>query len=178
MALTLESAGLTWQRVRIVLDGSGSGTIQGASPGARLVFDGIRKYFAQHKGNPQMQYVEFDSVNNGSDGSNAVTVICAGACTLRAFYARKTGAGTAQAWLKMNNSLTVLSGTADAISMSATVQGSELYGGYLGPGSSSTLASSGLPFATGLSLGTTTTGNGTTLSLKADSFNGFCLITA
>src|SRR6266853_1089402 len=178
MAFTGESAGLTWQRVRVVLDGSAGGTIQGASPGARMAFEAFRKYLAQDKGNPIMQFVQFDSVTNGSDGGNAATVVGSGDCTLRAIYARKTGAGTVDAWFKVNNSATVLSGTGDQLSINGKVQGTEFFQFYGGPGAASTLLSAGLPFATGITVGTVTAGNGTTQSLKADSFNGFVLITA
>ncbi len=181
MAFVGESAGLTWQRVRIVLDGSGSGSIQGASPGARMAFEAYRKYLAQDKGNPIMQFVQFDSVTNGSGNGNVQTVVCGAACTLRAVYGRKTGAGTAQAWFKLTNHATTVSANSSDVSVSGTVQGTEFFYFYGGPGSSSTLLSSGLPMSAGITVGTYTAGNGsgtTTLSLAADSFNGYCLITA
>ena len=160
MAFSGEAESLTWQRVDIGL--------AGASPAAQMNFRSFKRWLANQKLAPQLQYVAFDHTTNGSDGTNAATVICGAAATLQAVYAKKNSGTTLGYWC-LSNHATAIQAQKEILA-AGTVAGVEFM--YCA------MNSAALAFATGITYSGVTAYNGTTRSLIADSWDGFCLISA
>jgi len=158
MAFSGEAEVLTWQRVDMAL--------AAASPNVQMMFRAFKHWLAAHKQAPLLQFIPFDRTTNGSDGTNAATVICSGAATLLAIYGKKY-TGVVLSYLTVSNHATaiqaqkevLLAGTAAAVEVSA-------------------IYTNGLAFATGITYSGITAYNGTTRSLIADSWDGFAIISA
>lgn len=159
MAFAGEAEVLTWQRVSMAL--------ASASPGAQNVFEfGIKAYMAQHKRAPQLQFVPFNRTTNGSDGTNATAVICAGACTLIAIYGKKY-TGTTLGYLATANHATAMQAQKELL-LAGTAASTEVQAFY----------PTGVAYATGIVCSGVTAYNGTTQSLIVDSWDGFAIIAA
>lgn len=159
MAFSGEAEVLTWQRVDIAL--------ANASPLQQNLFRfGLKAWLTQFKQAPQLQFVPFDRTTNGSDGSNAATVICSGACTLVAIYGKKY-TGTTLSYLALSNHATAIQAQKELLlaASAASVDTSAFYG-------------TGVAYGTGITYSAVTAYNGTTRSLIVDSFDGFALISA
>jgi hypothetical protein len=115
-------------------------------------------------GNPDLQLVTFSGLSS-ADG-----VIANAACVLYALYFRKPTASTVDAWLKGSNHATTAAANGDiTFLLVGTSGGGREYCPILGDG---------LPFSTGLTMGSHTTVNGNTKSAAADAPSGFAIIGA
>jgi hypothetical protein len=88
MALTLESANLVAQKAKI------------SAPRAAKVQLGIKhilSFIAQHKGSPNLQFVNFTQLTSGN------TVIADAACKLYAFFISRPSSTTLSAFVKLTN---------------------------------------------------------------------------
>ncbi len=159
MAFSGEAEVLTWERVRMALEG--------AAPAHQNLFRfGLKAWLTQFKQAPQLQFVPFDRTTNGSDGSNAATVICSGAATLIAIYGKKY-TGTTLAYLALSNHASAIQ-----------AQKELLLQGTAANGEVSAFYPNGLAYATGITYSGVTAYNGTTRSLIVDSWAGLALISA
>jgi len=88
MALTLEAANLVAQKAKL------------SNPRAakvQLVLKTLLSYIAQHKGNPNLQHVNFTQLTSGS------TVIADAACKLYAVLITRPNSTTQSAFVKLTN---------------------------------------------------------------------------
>ena len=88
MALSLEAANLVAQKAKL------------SAPRAAKVQLGIKhilSYIAQHKGSPNLQFVNFTQLTSGS------TVIADVACKLYAFFVTRPSSSTLSAFVKLTN---------------------------------------------------------------------------
>lgn len=88
MALTLEAANLVAQKAKL------------SAPRAAKVQLGIKailSYIAQHKGSPNLQFVNFTQLTSGS------TVIADVACKLYAFFVTRPSSSTLSAFVKLTD---------------------------------------------------------------------------
>lgn len=83
MALSLVDGNLAWQSVKIAL--------MNANPAAQAAFGELKKYLAQQKGNPQLQFKAFTEANCDAAGG---TAILDAAHTLYGVYVKKLASGT------------------------------------------------------------------------------------
>src|SRR5712664_1011368 len=98
MAFTGEAQSLVWQRAEIAL--------RNGSPGSQSAMRALKSWLAAHKlALSTLQFVPFDRTTNGSDGTNADTVIVAGAGTLYYLYGKKFTTATL-GYLKISNHAT------------------------------------------------------------------------
>lgn len=114
--------------------------------------------------NPDLQFVAFSGLET------ADKVIADVGCTLFALYCKKPTASTTNAWLKGSNHASAAAAAPDlAVFLVGTSGGGREYCPIFGDG---------LPFGTGLTLGSHTTNNGNTKSAAADAPTGFAIIGA
>lgn len=114
--------------------------------------------------NPNLQFVAFSGLNA------ADKVIADAACKLFALFSIKPAASTTNAWLKGSDHATVAAAAGDiAQKMIGTGGGGRSY---------CTVWHDGLPFGTGLTLGSHTAVDGNTKSNVADAPTGFAIIGA
>lgn len=159
MAFSGEAVNLTKQR--------SEQSTRNASPGVQSSLRAFWSFMLGQKlGLNQLQMVSFDHTTNGSNGSNADTVICAGACTLYLVYYKKF-TGAVESFLKISNHATAIQAAGQLIVDTIALAQEGLWQDY-----------KGMTFATGATLATVTAYNGTTRSLLADSNDGFALIGA
>ena len=88
MALSLEAANLVAQKAKL------------SAPRAakvQLGIKGILSYIAQHKGSPNLQFVNFTQLTSGS------TVIADAACKLYAFFVSRPSSSTLSAFVKLTD---------------------------------------------------------------------------
>jgi hypothetical protein len=83
MALSLVDGNLAWQNVKIAL--------MNAHPAAQNAFAELKKYLAQQKGNPQLQYKAFSEADCDAAGG---TAILDAANTLYGVYVKKENSAT------------------------------------------------------------------------------------
>lgn len=169
MAVEVENANLVRQKVKAAL---GS-----ANPAAQGAFEGLQKYLAAQKGNPDLQFISFsDAQITTATGYSPVGA----ACKLYGAYVRKsgtsgTGTGT-DSWLTIANDTT---NTTDALKFVALmtsvgsapaskIRGDEAFAIY----------PDGLPFGTDLTLSGETSAQDGTESTAGDAGNGFVIIGA
>lgn len=158
MAHTTESANLVWQKVDNALKSLG------ASPAAFEEILKLKAFLAQAKRNPNLKFTPIDATTNGSDGSNADTVISDTANTcLVALYTKK-GAGAVLAYDAIANHASAIQAQKEVLAArtSASIGSLITY-------------PRGLKCATGITYASVTAYNGTTHSLAANSSNGFAL---
>jgi hypothetical protein len=166
-SLSTESANLTWQRVKMLLGGQG-GAAQLNKSGVTLVFRALRTYLAQHKGNPDLQLIQFTDADITTN-LNPID----GAVTLYAAYVQKTGTsgtGTAtDSFFKVYDDATN-DGTAGDGRLALPLLAANDIGIYINP--------TGLAIADGLVLVAHTTCAGATDSTAGDAGPGFIIIGA
>lgn len=115
-------------------------------------------------GNPDLQFVPFDCT------ANADIVLADVGCKLFAIYVKKPVGSTVDAWLKISNHATVAAANADlVIFLQGTGGGGRAY---------CPVFHDGLKFATGLTLASHTTVNGSTDTADADAATGFVILGA
>ena len=159
MAFSGEAQSLVWQRAEIAL--------RNASPGAQAAMRALKTWLAAHKlALSTLQFVAFDRTTNGTDGSNADTVICSAACTLYYLYGKKFTTATLS-YLKISNHASAIQAQGEIILASTTASIELQYISY-----------QGFAFATGATLASVTAYNGTTHNALAASHDGFAVIGA
>jgi hypothetical protein len=120
-------------------------------------------------GNPNLQFVTFSGLQS------ADAVIANVACLIYCIYALKPAGSTVDAWLKGSDNASTAGASAD-VSMKLMGQGAASQS--LGNRQYAVTWADGLPFGTGLTLGSHTTNNGNSKSLVADAPTGFAIIGA
>ena len=83
MALVLENANLTWQKVHKAL--------ANASPAIRLAVRGLREYMANQNGNQDLQLFNFTEAQADVSGG---TVLLSGACRVYLAFVKKENSAT------------------------------------------------------------------------------------
>jgi hypothetical protein len=164
MALSLQSGNLVWQKVKNYLSAVNIAS-KGVNPASQEAFLALKKYLAQNKRNPQLQFITIDGTVNSSDGGNTVSQVLANAaCTLYATYLVKKG--SVETIYKASNNATTAAtdGTQDQ-AIAATVAGDvfEIY-------------PDGRFLSAGLTVTEDTTRTGSTLTLLANQMSGFVVI--
>jgi hypothetical protein len=159
-AFSTENANLTWQRVKNALANS--------NPGIVSAFKALKSHLAQHKSNPNLQYLAFtDADVCGADGVVAAT----GVSKLYAVYVKKngtSGTGTAtDSFLKVYDDATDDSAAGDAVVALALLAANDERI-FVDP--------VGVPLAAGAVITSHTTISGATDSTAGDSGNGFILV--
>lgn len=172
MALTLEGGNAIWQRVKAATAGSN----EAAALGAQSQLKALRQYLATFGKNPKLQFVAIDGTACASDGGNTASQVLANAaCRLYAIYLKKVG--TTACWFKGTDhaSTATTDGTqaiaehdANNDTVPVGMTGQEIVRVWLG----------GKSLANGLTITEDTTATGSTLTLKANRFDGFAIIGA
>lgn len=153
MALTLEDALKVKQRSRW----------DTRKPGVSEVFRALWKHLEALR-NPDLQFVAYSGLNAGEQ------VVANVPAKLYAVYAAKPAASTTTAFLKLSDHAT------------ATQAGASLVIPFVGTGGGgqthAAVFPDGLLFNTGITINSTTTGDGTMESAAADAPTGFCIVGA
>jgi hypothetical protein len=107
-ALTTQSGNLVWQKVKNYLSNVNIAS-KGVNPVSQEAFLGLKKYLAQNKRNPDLQFSPIDGTLAASDGGNTVSnVLISSACTLFAIYLVKKG--SVETIFKLSNNATTAAG--------------------------------------------------------------------
>lgn len=162
MAITLVSENLVWQTARQML--------AGASPAIQLQLKALKTYLATQGKNPDLQIVAVDGTYSSSDGgNNASQVLLDAACRLYVVYLIKRGT-TATYFKGTDHATTAGTNGTQALAMNDAnaVTGDELLATF----------KDGYSLANGLTATENTTATGSTLTLKANRFDGFVIIGA
>lgn len=84
MALATQGSNLAWQKVKAAL--------ANANPATQAAFQGLKRYLAEQKGNPDLQFVPY--LSTSVDDANGHDLGIDAACTLYAFYGKKAATTT------------------------------------------------------------------------------------
>lgn len=158
MALTLEDANKTWQRVNIAL--------ANARPDVVAAFAALKHYLAQDKRNPQMQFV---SILSGSVDDAGGQVLADAACKLVGLYLKKQATATDVYLALFDDATNDAGGDTDHRFSFPLLVASEVK--YFTDGE-------GFALAAGLVAKAYTDATGTTDSADTDTPNGFALVIA
>lgn len=162
MAVSLQDANLVWQKVKIAT--------MNANPAAQNAFAELKKWLAQQKGNPQLQYFDVNAadIDTGADGK----VILSGAGKLYgAYFKRVADVDTTHSFIEVLDDATDNSApTTDIVATLrlAGVSNEEAFVVY----------PKGADLAVGIVVSATTTAGGTTESAATESANGFLIVGA
>jgi len=161
MALSLENANLVRQKVKIALTE--------ASPAAQAAFEGLQRYLANQRGNPDLEFIAFSDADiTTATGFSPIGV----GCKVYGVYARKTGTsgtGTAtDSWLTVGNAATNTVDATKFIALMCQADDDEVFAVY----------HKALNFATDLTISGETSAQDGTESTAGDSMNGFVIIGA
>lgn len=155
MATSLEDGNLVWQKVKVALTN--------ANPAAQGAFGELKKYLAQQKGNPNLQFFGFSEVEcDDDDGSGLLS----GACKIVGVYVKKEASATDN-YFKIFDSATLDTTTTEqriAIPL------------FLASQTAFEIYPDGFPMATGITVTQHTTSEGTTDG--ANGGDGFIIIAA
>lgn len=133
-------------------------------PASAQVIKTFFSYWAQHKGNNDLQFVAITGLDS------ADKVVADAACKLHVLYLVKPTASTTDAWVKGSDHATVAAANGDIVFK---------FIGTSGGGQEVCFVSgNGLRFGTGLTFGSHTTVNGSTDSNIADAPVGFAIVGA
>jgi hypothetical protein len=157
VAISLENANKTWQRVNMAM--------AGASPWAKAQFKALKQALAQDYRNKDLQFIVIDP-NNGSDGGNADTVVADAAARLVAVYVKKGLTATGSYVATSNHASALQAGKELILRLNAASEEAV----FTEPAGSS--------YATGIVLAGVTAYNGTTKNTIAASPSGFAIIAA
>ena len=159
MALVVENANLTWQRVRIALDRMDS------HPVAVEAFKALKMYLATQRGNPELQFVAFD--NADIDGASGADLGIDAACKVYGFYAKKT-ATTEDAYIALFDDATDDAGgdTDQRTTLSLLASSEQAFA----------IHPAGLDMAAGIVVKSYTDINGTTDTTAGSAADGFVVI--
>lgn len=156
MAIALENSNLVAQKVKAALTN--------ANPAIQNQYIAFKSYFAQQKGNPDLQFIPFTSTNVLTTGYAATDA----ACTVYAVFTQKAGTGTTAGYLNI----------IDGASGNTGARLSSVYHKTVGD-QSFNFVPSGMAIATALSIFDTTAATGTTVTTGAsDAVQGFVVIGA
>lgn len=104
MALSLQDGQKVWAKVAQALGNQVVGTAgTGSNPAAVAAFKGLKQWFVEQGGNPQLQFVPFTEAQADDDDG---TGIVDAACKVYAVYIKKNTSGT-DAYMKLYDSATV-----------------------------------------------------------------------
>ena len=162
MAVSLQDANLVWQKVKIATTN--------ANPAVQNAFAELKKWLAQQKGNPQLQYFAINAadIDTGADGA----VILSGAGKLYgAYFKRVSDVDTTHSFIEVLDDATDNSApTTDIVATLrlAGVANEEAFVVY----------PKGADLGTGIVVSATTTAGGTTESAATESANGFLIVGA
>lgn len=161
MALSLEDSNLVWQKVK--------GALMNANPVVQTAFDGLRRYLATQKGNPQLQFISFgDGDVVAATGYSPIGAVTS---TVYGVYFIKNGTGTGTAtdsWLTIGNASTNTVDATKFIALMTSVAAQEVYATY----------PHGLIFGTDLTISGETSAQDGTESTSGDSGSGFVIVGA
>jgi hypothetical protein len=155
MALSLEDGNLVWQKVKIAL--------ADANPAVHAAFAELKKYLAQQKRNPQLQFKAFSEAEADASGG---TVLLDAAHRLYAVAVKKDATATDN-YLKVYDDATDDTTAGDQIVALALLEASEWV---------IQIYPNGVPMGTGAVVTAHTTSIGTTDG--SDSGNGFIIVGA
>ena len=156
MALALQNGIQVWQKVEKALTN--------ANPGAQEAFRGLKKWLTTQKGNPQLQFIPFTAALLVADTGYSPIAVPA---TVYAIYAKNTGSGGTDSYIRVYNSATNTTNTAAFITGVIQVAGDDFYA----------MKSNGWAFGTDVTI-SADTGTDATESAAADAADGFILVGA
>jgi hypothetical protein len=158
MAHTTQDAKLVWQQVKAAID-----TI-GLNKEIQDQMKALKDYTSQVLGNPNLKFTAIDKTTNGSDGSNADTVISDTANTALIALVLKKGTGSVAAFPSISDHASAIQAAKVVIvgQLTASKQVALVY-------------PKGFKNATGMTYASVTAYNGQTHSLTADSSDGFAI---
>ena len=162
MAVSLQDANLVWQKVKIAT--------MNANPAVQNAFAELKKWLAQQKGNPQLQFfaVNAADIDTGADGA----VILSGAGKLYgAYFKRVSDVDSTNSFIEVLDDATDNSAPTTDIVATLRLGGvanEEVFAVY----------PNGAALGTGIVVSATTTAGGTTESAATESANGFLIVGA
>jgi hypothetical protein len=149
MALSLEGAHFVKRKA----------VLENRAPKIAMLFKALFSYLAQHKGNPDLQYVAFAAL------TTTATVIADAACRLYALYLKKPAASTTASWVHGTNHASTAASTAATFRAYLPTSNEELL-----------IFPDGLALSAGLVLISVTAAGGATESAAADRATGFGIV--
>jgi len=165
MALTTQSGNLVWQKVKNYLSNVNASST-GVTPVAQEAFLALKKFMAQNKRNPDLQFAPFTAEQAVTNGG---TSLIGGACTLYGLYyrARRTS-GTTAAFLAIHDAADNSASTTTVVTakIKATLNEGQILSGQ------------GYALATDAVISCATAVGGATESATADAADGFIIVGA
>lgn len=160
MAIALENPNLVWQKVKIALMASA------ANPSAVEAFFELKKYLAQQKGNPNLQFVPYSAEQIVTNGGYCPDV---DACTIYGFFAKgRRTSGTTASFVTVNDATDNSGTTTTVYSKRFKVTGESV----------AIIDPIGQVIATDITVSGATAVGGATESSAADAADGFLVIGA